>query len=370
MTLVRPSRAPGYHPRVPRRLAALLFPLALWFLATFFLLGDLGKYNDDWFYLLRDPTTGDIQSLYLDRELQFWRPLYRLAVPSLMTLLWHAVWLNHLISAAAHGALALLLWRLLLTLRVPRAGAAIASLFFLVWPSYFEAVLWLCSLPTILSLILVVLAWLLQVRATRVKLGAWTLPVIFLLFFASACFNEQAASALAALPFLSLAAAPADRPRRSVFLRSLVPTAFAAASLLLYVAIHHSLGLRPPATDRASLFSSAAKMPAQLVGTLNWAKVQFTSIDFLERAFSAGLATLAAHPFRAAAIGAALAMSLLPWACSVGAAPASPASDLRRRAGLPSPGPPPSSPPCRRSSSSATGTTRGSSMPQALASPC
>src|SRR5262245_29281979 len=148
--MVQTDSKPGGTGAGQRRWAGALFPVALWFLATFFLLGDLGKFTDDWYYVQRVPETGRIESLVSARPLHFWRPLYRVIVPSLITVFWKADWVVHLISAVAHGAVAWLLWRLMRELRVPGPGAAIGALFFLVWPSHFEPVFWMCALPTVL----------------------------------------------------------------------------------------------------------------------------------------------------------------------------------------------------------------------------
>jgi hypothetical protein len=79
------------------------FPALLWFLATFFLLGDLGLWNDDWMYVQRIPETGAVRSLVLDQEVHYWRPLYRVLQPTLATLLWKHQQLHHLIGAVSHG---------------------------------------------------------------------------------------------------------------------------------------------------------------------------------------------------------------------------------------------------------------------------
>lgn len=60
------------------RLWVVSLPVALWFAATLFLLGNIGLQQDDWFYVLRDAETDHVKSLWFTGELHFFRPLFRI----------------------------------------------------------------------------------------------------------------------------------------------------------------------------------------------------------------------------------------------------------------------------------------------------
>lgn len=292
--------------------------MALWFLASFFLLGDLGKYNDDWYYVQRDPASGAVEAWVMARPVHFWRPLYRVIVPPLITAFWRHDWVVHLISAAAHGGVAVLVWRLLRELRAPRLGAAVGALVFLVWPAYFEAVLWMCCLPTVLSAGVVVAAWIVYVRWAREELGWWAVAAMPVMFFTSACLNEQAAMGAAAMPFLYGAACGLEG-RRRVLVRGVGPALLGAAALAAYVAMHVGMHFRPPATSRPEFFMEASGMPRQAMALARWLRSEFVSGGFFGRGCGVGWETVREHPLRAWMCGAALAAGLAGWVHTVAA---------------------------------------------------
>src|SRR5215471_11309566 len=106
------------------RLAAAAFPIVLWLVATMFLGGDLGRWNDDYEFNQRIPETGVYQRLTEPMEGQVWRPLFFTVVPALQTLCWDRPWINHTIQAGAHALAALLLCLTLCALGISRAVRA------------------------------------------------------------------------------------------------------------------------------------------------------------------------------------------------------------------------------------------------------
>lgn len=292
---------------------AWLFPGALWFVAAFFLLGDLGKWNDDWFFLLREPETGEIRSLYLDKGVHFWRPLYRAVAPGLQTLLWRNDPLNHLISAGAHGVNALLLWLLLRRLGARRLAAAMAGLLFLTLPAPYEAVFWLCALPTSLSTMLMLVSMLLCVGLARGRVPRAGVLLFPALAFAAASLNEQPACLAAALPFVYLAARPEREHWRRSILKSMAPAAGAGLALALYVVLHERFTTFPTAVGHGGLMIPPGRMPAQVPRIAGWLRMQVLSADFATRAAERGLGALAAHPVRTAVVGMALLSGGAAW---------------------------------------------------------
>lgn len=131
--------------------AAGLF-LVLWFIATFYFWGDLGKWCDDWSFHLRDLVSDDYSWLTLlgrdPWKSGFWRPFNMRISSGIQTVLWHHDWLIHLILALLHGVNAWLVWKVLGRMCTSRQAPAAGALLFLVYPAGFEAIFWLSTLGT------------------------------------------------------------------------------------------------------------------------------------------------------------------------------------------------------------------------------
>jgi len=302
-------------PRVRRSVGALVgaapwaFPLVLWFVATYFLLGDTGKWLDDWFYVQRTPETGEIRSLILDGRVHFWRPLYRVIVPALATVLAEHDRINHLIGAAAHGLNAWLVWSLMARLGVRRLPATLGALTFLVWQWHAQAVFWLCALPTLLS--------------TGAMLGAlhlglapwpgrriWGLTALAAgITFGAACLNEQPAVLAGALPLVLLAG---PRARARDIPRSLLPALAGGASLVLYSAMHRWMG---GSTDigGASGLLPLERWPDAGAKLWRWIYGYIGSNEWLARSLHLGVMAFAAHPARTVVVGLAGITSAVAW---------------------------------------------------------
>ncbi len=307
--------APGH---LRRRLARLsvLFPLAVFAAATFFLLGDLGKWADEWYYLQRDPATGEIQGLYLQKPIHVFRPLFRATISTLQTLLWQDDWANHLISAAAHGLAALLLWRLLRSMGFTRLASGVGALFFALYPVHFEVALWPGALPTTLGLSVALVGLMLGLGHARGRGGGagwWAIPAMGAIAFASASFNEQPALILAALPFLALAVRPDEEPVRRVFRRALAPAAAAGLALVIYVLIHRSLKLPKPAIGHDAMLVPPEEMWRALKMLLYWGRGRHLLHDFSRPAMAEGLGAIGAHPATAVVLGGLVLAGVVPW---------------------------------------------------------
>ncbi len=301
------------RPRPRFRVLSGLFPAAVFAAATFFLLGDLGKWADEWYYLQRDPATGEIQGLYLQKPIHVFRPLFRATISTLQTLLWRDEWANHLISAAAHGLAALLLWRLLLSMGFTRLASGVGAMFFALYPVHFEVVLWPGALPTTLGLSVALAGLMLGLRHARGRAGWWAIPGVGAIAFVSASFNEQPALILAALPLLALATCPDGAPARRVFLRASASAAAAGVALAAYVVIHQSLNLRKPAIGHDAMFVPPDEMWRALKMLLYWGRGRHLLHDFSRPAMAEGLVAIRAHPVAAIAFGALILAGAAPW---------------------------------------------------------
>jgi hypothetical protein len=195
--------------------------MALWLFATLFLRGDLGWWNDDYYFNQRDPATGQFARLITTTRDPFlpelghlnpWRFLHLPGTAALVTLTWNHAWVAHAVGAAIHGLCTLLLFRLLRALGVSGHVAAAASLVHLVWATHYEVVLWPSAFSIGLGSAAFLGAALCMVRCARTGsvwagLGAPLLTVVIV------GFNEQPAGAIIALPLAYLAACPGTRGR-------------------------------------------------------------------------------------------------------------------------------------------------------------
>lgn len=290
-----------------KRAVPLAFPLILGLVSTYFLMGRTGHWTDDYLYNLREPQTGRVTTLWLDRPVHFFRPLYRLIVPPLLTLLWDQDWLIHAVSALAHAWCAWALYMLLLGLGIRRSPAAVGSLLFLVHPSHFEAVQWASSLPTVLAtgLCLCALASLARHRDAR-----WWHPagVVFAASLGALCLNEQPAALMAAAPFVVLRAS--DASRRWGHATGAIVAGLAAG--VLYVALHF-LWRGTPVLSGAGEPVAVSRPAWQFRDLFSCMLSRWFLTGSCARAWPLAISTLQAHPFRTAVAAAAVVAALIPW---------------------------------------------------------
>ncbi|MBX3382734.1 MAG: hypothetical protein KF864_04395 [Phycisphaeraceae bacterium] len=237
------------HPPAPGRApwpAALLFPIILWAFATLYYGGDLGRWNDDYFFNLRSPVTDTVQGWavttrepYLPEtgRLHAWRPLLFIIIPNLNGYFWHHFWVVHAVGALLHGAACLLLFYLLRAMGRSLHTSAACALLFLCWAGAHEAWTWPSAFGSVTSTILLATICLAGAAfARRERAGWWLvfgvmLPAAALLL----CFNEQASGAFAALPLLVWALCPRGLSWGALARRGLIPAAAVCVLPPLYV---------------------------------------------------------------------------------------------------------------------------------------
>lgn len=236
---------PVRHP-LPRWFAfalAAAFPFALWAFATLFHGGNIGRWNDDYFFNTRDPATNAIAAWAITTRdpylpstgtLGTWRPLLFTLITGLNSLAWNHFWIVHVVGALLHAANALLLFRIMRRLGISLRAAAATCCLFICWAVHHEAWLWASALGSVTSALLLQCIILLMMRHARFSSG---LPVpspfggglgiiaammgVTLLILG---FNEQASGALAALPLVWLAAASPRLPLRNRLMLAALPT--------------------------------------------------------------------------------------------------------------------------------------------------
>lgn len=278
---------------MPRRIPLLI---TVWFVASLFFLGDLGKYADDYFLSRHDPVSRSPLPLPSLGALSFARPLNWLVMAAVARSLWlddHAL---HLVNALAHGAVAALLAAVLLALGTSFAAAAATTALFLAYPAPYEVVLWPAALPIALGCSLMLAACLATVRLARREAAGrrstGALVSIALLSFVIACLYEQCAAALIALPLLHRAASPADT---AAWRRSLRVGLVVAASVAIYVALYWSTA--PPQTrGMPSTLPAIDLLRVEIARMAHQIARRMALVDFGRGALALGIATLAAMP--------------------------------------------------------------------------
>ncbi len=288
-----------------------VFPVVLWLVATMFLGGDLGRWNDDYEFNQRVPETGRFERLTEPMEGQFWRPLFFAINPALLTIFHEREWVVHTIQAVAHGLTALALVHMLGVLGVSRGARGAVAILFLACPIAFQAIFWASSLPTILSAAAFIGAIVLYARwVGRAAGGGWHAAGFVAMCVAIPLLNEQPAPALAALPLLWLRERAAGG--RCSLWRAALPLALGAGACGAYLAAYlSSVPAGHPATEvtliRAGDWSARLErfidhMGACLALGGGWGAL-----------FRAGVLELRTAGLWGLACGAGLILSALAW---------------------------------------------------------
>jgi hypothetical protein len=304
--------------------------------ACTFFVGDIGVYNDDYFCNQRDPATGEVQDLVMNRPWHLWRPLTRRVLSPLVTLLWPHPWMLHAIDAMIHAAITAMVYALLRRFRVHPGVAGPCALAFMIYPGHFEAVLWIAITCTLLSVLLVLTVWHVylwwltrsQAHSIPVRLGA--LGAMGGLAWCAAAFNEQPPAALVALPFAWLVIGPAaGRSRLHRTVRTALPMVVAGSALLLYVRgfVRNTPGFHGLGVAQQGAVGRLGELVRQLPG-------ESILANFIGGAWRQGLQCVASHPSRAGILLALIGLAALPWCWRGTARRGVPALDRPRAIGL------------------------------------
>lgn len=257
------ERTPNITARTGRKRAGVRWSVALcvlvWVASCWFLRGDLGRWNDDYFFQWINPATGAWLDAWEVRTTPFfppetgvpaWRPLFFTLGPALNTVLWAWPAALHTIQSLMHlGMVCALCW-LAAELGLSRRARVVVALIAIPCAPAFETVFWTMAWPTTFAMMLVFVtgaALARAVRQDRVKWGA--LAVLFAL--PVPLLNEQPAGAFLALPFLVFAARPAGMTAHRAMVRHGWVVAAIGAWCVLY-AVRLVLHETPAGTVGAS----------------------------------------------------------------------------------------------------------------------
>lgn len=253
-----------------RAISLLALPIVLWWLASFFFLGDLGRQGDDYVVPGLAPD-GSVRDWFIDPLegwYSFWRPLHIMLYFNLGTWLKDAYWLFHLLTAGAFGLAFVSLYGLMREVRLATMPALTASMALMAHPANFEAAHWNATISTSLAAAMLCAMGILAVRWIRSEIRTrwlWAMPV---LGFALASLNEQPASGLAALPLLALGAMASARARFSIhsLTRAVVPSILYGVGVLAYLG---AIIADAKKGTRQSSFVSIEHVPERLSLTLS-----------------------------------------------------------------------------------------------------
>ena len=265
MADVNPGRPPALLWSRLTGWGAAAFPVVLWLFATFFFLGRLGKWLDDYWLGLRDPVTGayELPLWPWDTWPFFYRPLHLFFVHYAQTLLWHHDWANHLINVLSHGLVVFLLWRFLRAHTRTGQAATVAAIAFLVYPLGYEVIFWPAAVNASIATATFLLLAMMYVGYVRAGGGPALLWLMAMVAFSIPCWNEQPATGIAALGLLGWAVAPRRESVEERVRRCLAPVILGGLACVIYIVLVQATA---PAGARGSEGSLApwSHLPARI----------------------------------------------------------------------------------------------------------
>lgn len=240
----------------------------VWVASCWFLRGDLGRWNDDYFFHWINPATGAWLDSWDVRTTPFfppesgvpaWRPLFFTLGPALNTVLWAWPAAMHTCQALMHlGMVCALCW-LAAELGLSRRARMVVALIAIPCAPAFETVFWTMAWPTTFAMMLMFLAAAALARAVRQNRLWWgALAVLFAL--PVPLLNEQPAAAFLALPLLVLAARPNGMPVS----RALVRHGWIVAAIGVWCALY-AARLIMHETPAGTVGASGTIVPADAV---------------------------------------------------------------------------------------------------------
>lgn len=317
------------------RVLSVLFVVLLAFAATLFFGGDLGRWNDDYFFLRqfeRTAPAGDLSapmpvgSWVLDARMHFWRPLYRYVYTPVVVGLYAYPRVMHILAAGFHMGVSLVLWGLLRRLGAGRTAAAVGGLAFLVYPAHFEGAFWVACTATTVATGLMLGAFWMQVRwvghvdgCTDARIGRPALWAVGAgaLAFAAMALNEQPAFLVAAMP-ITIVCVRAGRPTvvgqslRIRWWRVLWPSVLAGVAVGVYVLISSALYPRRVKSSTGGVVAGGELLERAREFGLEVVHRQMLT-DFAAGAWSQGWRAIADSPVFSAVLGGAVICAGIGW---------------------------------------------------------
>jgi hypothetical protein len=291
-----------------------LLMFSLWIPATLFFAGNLGWWNDDYFFNGRDPATGRVifwiqtapNPFEAPSGIQVWRPLNFLFTTSLITAFWNHDWVVHWIGALAHLFACFLLYRVLHALKLSKQACLLGTLILLCCPVGFEAILWASAIATGLATSMLFAVILLYIRHAQRTLSHRGHLALGLLASSIPLMNEQPAASLAALPILYLSLRPAGERLRTSLWRAISPLILPALSHALYL-FGIAVGLPPSSYGSANSLVTLAILPHRLLSIAAQMAREFAGANLGLGALAQGWHSCVSSPALAVAAAALFA---------------------------------------------------------------
>jgi hypothetical protein len=262
------------NPDARWRWTTAFFFAAVWFLACFFHLGDLGMYSDDWSLAQFNPVTHEPRwdSAVLERN-YFWRPVLQIFLHYAFLLFLNHTWVLHLINVSCHALATFGVYALLRRILHSRQAAAAGSLVFMLFPFQYEVIFWSTAMTTGIPAGLSLVLALLVCNYAKRELASWrSLATMAFLSFFIACWYEQPAAILISFPFLYMAAKRRDESFVRSFLRIAPMMLACGIPLMIYILL---LRFTAPAGVRggAASFIHLDEIPArwhEVIAAARW----------------------------------------------------------------------------------------------------
>lgn len=325
-----PPRPAAHQPRAKwTGTAALALPLVAWLIATLAFLGDVPRWNDDYFFCQRDFATGErIGWVLTTREpylpptgkVQAWRPLHHVWLPAMVTALWDTPRLITLAGALIHLLAATLLYRMLRDLGRTRHASAAAAMWYLIWPLGFEPVLWAAAFSTSLACAAALASVILGVRLgsearPRILSTSLGLLALAILIAIAVTLNEQPASIAGVVPLVILATGIArERNVRQGILTRLpcaiiagIVGALVVATYVINVRVNGQRGLGSDPDSYVPLAHLPSRIIEILDGLFGWIALQPLAVGAWRLAWR----QVAQHPIAASAWALAFALAAI-----------------------------------------------------------
>jgi hypothetical protein len=191
---------------------------AAWFLGCFYHLGDLGRYSDDWAFADVDPVTHLARwgGTPFERH-YFWRPALQAFLHYAFLILWHHMWIFHLMNVACHAAIAAGVYWLSRRLGSSPHASAAAAFVFLLFPFQYEVIFWSTAMTSAVPAgLMIVLCGIVIFHARSTGADWRRLGLMSVLMFFAACWYEQPCAIAAGFPFLYMASRQEEPLARSL----------------------------------------------------------------------------------------------------------------------------------------------------------
>lgn len=298
-----------------RQWRAWVFPFAVWLAGSYFLLGKLGKWSDDYSMMCASKVTGEWTFAGVSKYMWtgMWRPINLQTAGYLQSVLWTQDRAIHTITAVLHALVAWMLFRFLRRAGISAHAAAGGAVLFLGAPMAYEVIFWAPTIGALIGAITALGLGMLVMRLGdgRMRWGVFA-PVGFVLALLIACAYEQPATACGAMPLLYLGASDPARGWRKRFMGACGVALVLGLGCLAYVA--GVVGtVSAGARGSAQTFVSSETIGMQTVNMLYGLSRRLFLERFAAGAWQEGLWRIAQTPVWTGVVALLLAVGAVMW---------------------------------------------------------